>query len=507
MKESNKINEPNTLEAYKDAFQKLKIENEKLKAQYNHIPISTFTFEEQNSQLIVVQYNNEACKLCEKDKDLRGLTVDEVFIELQSVNKNIKKCFENKNSFEEKIEWSKDSSEEKIYFSTRFVYIPENTVMVHIEDITERRNSKLKLINSEANLRAIFESNLHAFILFNYHADIQIFNKLAEKQLEFLIKKTIKQNDNLFDLISDDKDKYLIESFQKSRNGEKISIEVETLTNENEKVWLELNFSPSIIHEKVKGVFLNIVDISKHKNAEIKSREALEKENEFGKMKNNFISIVSHEFRTPLAGIKSNTQLIQKYSSRWDKEKKSLVYKRIYNAIHYLNQMLEGVSLLGRDYSGQLRYNAQEFDIEQFCLQIIDEIHISIGKAARINFSYISSVSTIQTDKVLLRHIISNLLSNAVKYSPKTKTVDFDVICTDDKYLKIKVSDYGIGISDKDMKHIFEPFQRGENVDNIQGTGLGLSIVKRCVDLLKGEITIQSAPYKGTKIELEFKYE
>lgn len=375
-----------TLEEYKEMLEKLKAENTKLKTQYNYIPIPTFTFEKKKDEIRLIQYNNEACKLCDKEKDLTGQTLDELFVELVEINQNVRLCFKTKESFSEKAKWVVKEPNEVIYFSVSYVYIPENTVMFHMEDITEQELSKVKV-----------------------------------------------------------------------------------------------------------------------KKAELESKEAIKKEHEFGKMKTNFISIVSHEFRTPLAGISSNTQLIQKYSSRWDKEKKSLVFKRIHNAIQYLNQMLEGVSLLGRDYSGQLEYNAAPIELEAFCLQIIDEIHISIGKAARINFTYMSAFSNIKTDKVLLRHVISNLLSNAVKYSSRNQTVDFDVVCTEDKTLKIKVKDLGIGIEEEDLKHIFEPFQRGSNVSTIQGTGLGLSIVKRCVDLLDGEVSVKSKILEGTSIQFEFK--
>jgi len=496
----------NSIDDYKAALSILLKENEKLKAQYNNIPISTFTFEKKNNQIVLIQYNNEACKLCESDNDLRGKTVDEIFIELAEVNKNVKLSFEKKLSFSEQTSWHQKNGE-ILYFSVNYVFIMPKTVMLHIEDITERIKNQSKLKDSEARFRAIFESNLLSFALISKTGCIQAFNHKAEENIKLIFNKNLKIGTSIYAIFDQKNAENFIDLYKKSLIGEIIFAEKEIENFSGNKIWLELNFSPTFLNNEVNAVVLNILDITKHKMAEQKSKEALEKENEFGKLKSNFISIVSHEFRTPLAGIYSNTQLIEKYSVRWDKEKKKLVFQRIFNAIQYLNQMLDGVSLLGRDYSGKFTFNSQPFELEAFCIQIIDEIHISIGKAVRINFTYTSAFSTIITDKVLLRHIISNLLSNAVKYSPQTKTVDFDVVCTSQKMVKMKVTDYGIGISKNDLKHIFEPFHRGENVESIQGTGLGMSIVKRCVNLLGGKIEINSELYKGTSIEIEFAFQ
>ena len=495
-----------SIDHYKAALSILLKENEKLKAQYNNIPISTFTFEKKNGQIILIQYNNEACKLCEKDQDLRGKTVDDVFVELKEVNKNVKRSFAEKLSFSEQTSWIQKDGD-ILYFSVNYVFILPQTVMLHIEDITERIKNQRQLKDSEARFRAIFESNLLSFALISKTGCLQDFNLKAAENIKLIFNKTLKIGTSIYDIFDQKNSQNFIDLYKKSLIGEIVFAEKEIEDFSGNKIWLELNFSPTFFNNEVNAVFLNILDITKHKMAEQKNKEALEKENEFGKLKSNFISIVSHEFRTPLAGIYSNTQLIEKYSGRWDKEKKKLVFQRIFNAIQYLNQMLDGVSLLGRDYSGKFTFNSQAFELESFCLQIIDEIHISIGKAARINFTYLSGFSTITTDKVLLRHIISNLLSNAVKYSPQTKTVDFDIVCTEDKILKMKVLDSGIGISKHDLKHIFEPFHRGENVESIQGTGLGMSIVKRCVSLLDGKIEINSELYKGTSIEIKFSFQ
>jgi PAS domain S-box-containing protein len=496
----------NSVGDYKALVNKLLDENTKLKTQYDYIPISTFTFEKINEQIILIQYNKAACKLCNQEKDLLGKNIDEIFIELKEVNKNVKRCFTEKNSFSETT-CKKQNNNEKSYFSVNYVFIPENTVMLHIEDITERKKSQDLLKNSEAKFRAIFDNNLTSFAFIDTNGSIQAFNKKAEQNIHLIFNKNLEIGINIYDIFSKKNSQNFIHLFKQSLIGEVVFAEKEIETELGDKIWLELNFSPIFFNNEVSGVFLNILDITKHKTAEQKNREALEKENEFGKLKSNFISIVSHEFRTPLAGIYSNTQLIQKYANRWDKEKKKLVFQRIYNAIQYLNQMLEGVSLLGRDYSGKLSLNIQSYELEPFILQIIEEIHISIGKSARINFTYLCSNTFIKSDKILLRHILSNLLSNAVKYSAQNQIVEFDVHCLEHKILKIKIKDYGIGISSNDLKHIFEPFHRGENAKEIQGTGLGMSIVKRCVSLLNGNISIESEVYKGTIIYLEIPFE
>ena len=226
-------------------------------------------------------------------------------------------------------------------------------------------------------------------------------------------------------------------------------------------------------------------------------QRSIDKEKELNIIKNRFISVISHEFRTPLTGIKSSVQLFERYGDKWDAEKKQKFFNTIYNSIGFTNLLLDDISIIGQDESGKMSYNPSLCAIEEVCQQAFDDIKAVFGKSIMINFwAKPSSIKTL-ADETLLRHILNNILSNAVKYSGHEKQIDFSVIIDNDKII-FTITDHGIGIPAEDLKYIFEPFHRASNAELIKGTGLGLSIVKRCVELHEGSIEIKSTIDKGT---------
>ena len=225
----------------------------------------------------------------------------------------------------------------------------------------------------------------------------------------------------------------------------------------------------------------------------------IEKEKELNMLKSRFISVISHEFRTPLTGIQSSVQLLERYGDKWDKEKKQKCFKTIYNSIRFTNLLLDDVSLIGKDESGKLNYNPSLCLIKEICRQAVDDLKAVFGNQQIINFSISSETIETFADESLLRHIINNLLSNAVKYSGHEKQIGFSVV-KEVNDIVFTFTDHGIGIPEEDMKYVFEPFHRASNAETIKGTGLGLPIVKRCVDLLEGTIEINSTLNKGTTV-------
>jgi signal transduction histidine kinase len=234
-------------------------------------------------------------------------------------------------------------------------------------------------------------------------------------------------------------------------------------------------------------------------------QKVIEKEKELNLLKSRFISVISHEFRTPLTGIKSTVQLIEQHGDKWDVEKKQKFFNSIYNSIRFTNLLLDDVSIIGRDDSGRTSYNPSFCQIEDVCQQALDDIKQVFGKSDLIN--YLIKPETIKTfaDESLLRHILNNLLSNALKYSGNEKQIDFSVFIEKDKIV-FTINDHGIGIPENDLKYIFEPFHRAANVESIKGTGLGLAIVKRCVEMHEGTIEIISMMNKGTTVVVKIPY-
>jgi PAS domain S-box-containing protein len=226
--------------------------------------------------------------------------------------------------------------------------------------------------------------------------------------------------------------------------------------------------------------------------------EALEKEKELNEIKSRFVSMASHEFRTPLSTVLSSASLVDKYTSAEDQEKRSRHVEKIKNSVKHLNNLLEDFLSMGKLEEGKIGTHFHEFNLEELIEHTIDEIKGSLKKGQSISY-HGSGLFLIMSDKNLLRNILFNLLSNAIKFSDESKTIYLTTV-EEDSCLHISIADEGIGISAEDQEHLFSSFFRGKNVVNIQGTGLGLHIVKKYVELLGGDIVIESKMGLGTRV-------
>lgn len=240
-----------------------------------------------------------------------------------------------------------------------------------------------------------------------------------------------------------------------------------------------------------------IEDIRDRKRAESDIRKALEAERELNDLKSRFVSMTSHEFRTPLGVIASSAGIIQDYGDRLDEAKTHKHLQRIQDSVTHMTQLLEDVLMLSRLEAGKLRLKLMPTSIDIFCQDIIEEVNLSDG-SSRIACQ-IQSMPTepVMLDQRLLRQILNNLLSNALKYSLPETTVYLQVVYQTNCFM-LTIRDQGIGIPSEDLKHLFQSFHRAKNVGNIPGTGLGLSIVKKLVELHQGNITCTSQVNVGT---------
>lgn len=225
---------------------------------------------------------------------------------------------------------------------------------------------------------------------------------------------------------------------------------------------------------------------------------ALDKEKQLNEIKSRFVSMASHEFRTPLSTVLSSAALIEKYSTSEDQEKRLRHIEKIKNSVKHLNSLLEDFLSLGKLDEGKIGIHLHEFNLEESIQDIIEEMQPMLKTGQQITYDN-TSKNLIISDKNLIRNILFNLLSNAIKFSDISKPIHV-VSQIKDKTLSISIQDEGVGISEEDKVHLFSSFFRGRNVTNIQGTGLGLHIVKKYVDLLEGFITMESTLGKGTKI-------
>jgi PAS domain S-box-containing protein len=226
--------------------------------------------------------------------------------------------------------------------------------------------------------------------------------------------------------------------------------------------------------------------------------EALDKEKQLNEIKSRFVSMASHEFRTPLSTILSSATLISKYPTTEENEKRQKHIRRIKDSVGHLNGLLEDFLSLGKLEEGKVTVHITPFAVKDFVDDTIEEMKTIQKEGQRIHFNYEGEESFV-TDKRLLKNILINLLSNAIKFSGENSNVWFDVKNKTGR-LEMEIRDEGVGIPKEDQDHLFTTFFRGKNVTNIEGTGLGLPIVKRYLDLLKGDVSVSSKLNVGTTV-------
>lgn len=246
-----------------------------------------------------------------------------------------------------------------------------------------------------------------------------------------------------------------------------------------------------------------IEDIRDRKAAEAEVQKALQVERELNELKSRFVSITSHEFRTPLGVIASSAGIIQDYGDRLDAAKQNKHLTRIQDSVRHMTQLLEDVLTLSRVEAGKVQLRYAPTLIFDFCQEIVEELHFS-SDSDRIAIQMEASPSlTSLVDQRMLRQILTNLLSNALKYSLPESPVYLEIKAYTKGY-EIVIQDQGIGIPEEDLKHLFQSFHRAKNVGDIPGTGLGLSIVKKLVELHQGTIACQSQMNVGTTFTIHF---
>jgi PAS domain S-box-containing protein len=245
-----------------------------------------------------------------------------------------------------------------------------------------------------------------------------------------------------------------------------------------------------------------ILDITERKEAEAELLKSLAREKELSALKSNFVSMVSHEFRTPLGIIMSSSEILESYFDELNPEQRIEHLDSIKKNTRRMADLMEEVLLLSRVEAGRLSLDPQPLDLAAFCRRLVDEVLSATHRRCPIEVTLDSADGDTYADERLLRHILINLLTNAVKYSPEGRAVHFSMARLATR-VRFEVVDHGIGIPEQDQKWIFNAFQRGRNVGEIPGTGLGLVIVKRCVELHRGTIQIDSAVGRGTKVEVE----
>ncbi|MBK6937938.1 MAG: PAS domain-containing sensor histidine kinase [Chitinophagaceae bacterium] len=229
-------------------------------------------------------------------------------------------------------------------------------------------------------------------------------------------------------------------------------------------------------------------------------RDSLDKERQLNEIKGRFVSMASHEFRTPLSTVLSSATLLSKYKLTEDQGRRDKHIDKIKSSVKHLNDILEDFLNLGKLDEGKVLSFEAPVEINEFIIETTEEMKGLLKSGQFISYHH-NGENKVVSDKKLLKNILFNLITNAIKFSDENSEIEI-MSDRDECFCRIIVKDHGIGISDEDQDHLFSSFFRGANATNIQGTGLGLHIVKRYVDLLGGSIILQSQLNEGTTITI-----
>ena len=425
-------------------------------------------------------------------------------------------------------------------FSMSFNLIKHNNNVIGIsvfgKNITEYLEARLMLQKEMEFNKTLLQSLPVLFIVIDNERKIKMTNQVFRQTLGYSEEEIINNKFMRFILL-EDKNSFLEPYINELRNGISVKHEYSVIKRNGEDILIEWYISPIIdekgnidyvmaagnditerrkneielnnykqkLEELVKQRTLKLEHVNKLLNDEIqrqkevedKVKKALKKEKELNMLKSRFVSIASHEFRTPLTTIYSSAQLLERYGKTWENNIYKSQFNRIKENINHLTGMLDDILIIGKTDTDKLISEPTDINLKQLCENLVDDVNMMLSKNHKLISKIKLSKEIYYIDEKAIKHILLNLLSNAIKYSPYGGKIELSVHSKDSSIV-FKISDEGIGIPIEDQSSIYESFHRAKNTGDIRGTGLGLAITKRFVDLVKGDIEFTSKEKKGT---------
>lgn len=388
------------------------------------------------------------------------------------------------------------------FVSNVYMVDTNKVILCHIRDISDRKKADKALLESGQLYYAMFEKNQTPQLLIDpingkiidVNSAASIFYGYSVEEFKLMTLSDISTFQT--EKILEEMKKFTItgpshfEFIHKLASGETCDIEIYT--------------SPLSINGQ-EVLISTINDISKRKLEEERLVQLNNQLKEVNLLKSQFISTVSHEFRTPLAGILSSVQLLQIYNDTWEKQKKEKLFKQIFDAVQQTKALLDDVSLIDEEQTSKSFFRPKEMELLPLLNEIIEENLSVLETKQKVIIRSKLDIKNYYMDSIMLRHIFNNLFSNALKYSNNDITIDLNK--TGNKEIQFIIKDEGIGIPYEEIKYLSEPFYRATNIGNVKGTGFGLSIVKRFVDLHMGQFLIESVENKGTTVTIVLPYQ
>ncbi|HEY0609036.1 MAG TPA: PAS domain-containing sensor histidine kinase [Chitinophaga sp.] len=465
-------------------------------------------------------YVNEAISthsMLSKER-LLGNTLMEIYpgIEDTELFRRIKGCMQHCTTHKMMVEFNFPHRAVG-YFDLRIQPVPEGVLILSI-DVTEQWKAEQALKKSEEQYRMIFNGIQESFVLYDVITDdtgkvrdlrfVEV-NPAAEKILgkthEELIGHTRSEILGAMDPGAGEIVKKVLVMKEQVRTERFVPavnrwFEVFTfLTQEGRIANLNLDITKrKQAEEQAHQLNLDLEERIRERTAELIA--SLQREQELSEMKSDFVSMASHEFRTPLSTLLTSVSLIEKYVETGEKEKSHKHLAKIKASVKTLTNILEDFLSLDKLQEGRIDVMKHSFELPPFVEKVIDDIKAICKRKQHIRYHH-TGLTSVYLDSKILQNILMNLLSNAIKYSEQ----DIEVTTlVNDSAMNLTVTDKGIGIPEHGQEKLFKQFFRAPNVNNIQGTGLGLYIVKRYLDLLNGNIDFTSKENEGTTFRVYF---
>ncbi|WP_297704764.1 PAS domain S-box protein [uncultured Eudoraea sp.] len=385
--------------------------------------------------------------------------------------------------------------------------------ITHFIGIQNDLTNRVKAEEEIRHFLNIFDESLNEIYVFD--AITLMFSHVnygAQKNTGYTIReiKRITTKELLAD-ISEKKFRNLIDPIQLNSN-KKIQIETEIRRKDGSKYPVEVHLQSSSLGNR-KLIVAIVLDISERKNYTQKLektvalrtqelKEALVKEKELNNLKTKFLSLVSHEFKTPLSTILTSATLVGKYTTTEQQDIRFKHLKSIKTGVHHLTGILNDFLSIERLEKGKEVYRLNDFSLSKVVNEVIYNANMLLKTGQKINYPLNIEDLTIHQDEKIISLALTNLLHNAIKYSPEETEIDLEIEINEDN-IRFHVIDKGIGIPKEDQKHIFNLYFRADNVLLTQGTGIGLNIVKSHVENLGGNISFKSVENKGSKFTIE----
>ncbi|MCF8179327.1 MAG: PAS domain S-box protein [Sulfuritalea sp.] len=376
----------------------------------------------------------------------------------------------------------------------------QGTVWV-VKDITRRKKLEDELRTKTAEQDAILQSTQIGIAL-SVDRHHRWINRTFADMMGFSTEELLGKSSRVHFPDEAAWDKLGKDAYPVLARGESYATECRMRRKDGELFWVQLFGTAIDPKDLARGAIWTFVNVTQRRQAEDDIRRTLAQQMELSALKSKFVSMTSHEFRTPLATILSSSELLRHYGDRLPAGEKLEVLGSIDTAVKRMADMLDSILMIGRADSGNLEFRPVARHARQLCLDLANETARAVSKGGaglqRLDVNFTGAGEMAMLDEGLLRHILGNLIGNAFKYSPAGSRVGLNVDSGSSEIV-IEVSDQGIGIPSGDLPRLFDTFHRASNVGNISGTGLGLAIVRRAVELHGGSIEVDSRAGKGSR--------